>query len=154
MSAASASAHRAALLPLLLLAGAAATTPSATPSPSRGPILAFHFEGDYADATGNTDGLVAVNGQPFVPGARGALAARISAAAGTYLTSQRGVASLPAGNAPRSVVAWVRVEQIIGYTPLVMWGLQQGASSIDNRISALFAWPRANEGFGLCGILC
>ena len=123
-------------------------TPSASPSSPLGPLIAFHFEGDYADATGNTEELVAVNGQPFVPGARGALAARISAAAGTYLTSQRGVASLPAGNAPRSVVAWVRVEQLISNVPLVLWGLQLPADS-GARLSTLFVW--ASEGVGFLG---
>ena len=125
-------------------------TPSATPSPGRGPLLAFHFEGDYADATGNTDGLVAVNGQPFVPGARGALAARFSAAAGTYLTSQRGVPALPTGGTSRSVVAWVRVEQLVSNIPLVMWGLPPAGVSPWNHLSALFVWENVG-GVGFLG---
>ena len=99
-----------------------ASTPSSSATPFKRPVLAFYFDGNYTDSSGNTAGLTATNGQPFVAGRNGGQAAYLSASAGTTLTSSVGLSILPYGNAPRSVSLWIKLDSVVGDGPLVSWG--------------------------------
>lgn len=86
----------------------ASGTPAATASPptadyATDAVLAFHFDGDTADAAGNSPPLTSTAAPAFVAGMFGTRALVVS---GPVFTSPP-LGVLPSGNAPFTIALWV-----------------------------------------------